>query len=266
LGYWSGGRKRKEQTKYLRGTTSHPSHTYSYPLFTGVSRVGDKWRGRVRFQGQERYLGVFDTEEAAAKAHDEKAKRQWKNPVLNFLPDGRLNPRRKSSISGFSLVPRRKHQHQHESRQRACTPSPSGAAAAAAAAAAATPSSAAARARSSSSSKPHRRRMRACVDSILRILDSDSSSSEGDGERQAAAAHSSSSSGSTGGGGLEAAGSKAVEALQAYAAGQFIELEEDGEEESGVYGRALAFIVRVRPVWQEGEGGGGMQCVADMNA
>ena len=39
-------------------------------------------------------------------------------------------------------------------------------------------------------------------------------------------------------------GGGAVEALQAYAARLFIELEEDGEKESGAYGQALGLLFR----------------------
>jgi hypothetical protein len=45
--------------------------------------------------GRPQYLGIFDTEEAAARAYDEKAKQVHQNPALNFLPDGSLNPDRR---------------------------------------------------------------------------------------------------------------------------------------------------------------------------
>jgi hypothetical protein len=45
--------------------------------------------------GSQQRLGCFDNEEAAARAYDEKAKQVFVNPILNFLPDGSLNPDRK---------------------------------------------------------------------------------------------------------------------------------------------------------------------------
>ena len=50
------------------------------------------------FFGQQRTLGRFESEKAAARAVDAEAKRLWRNPVLNFLPDGSLNPDRKQKI------------------------------------------------------------------------------------------------------------------------------------------------------------------------
>ena len=64
--------------------------------------------------GSQHYLGFFDTEEEAARIYDEKAKRVHVNPILNFLPDGSLNPDRKkrgrptsasSSSGAIALVP-----------------------------------------------------------------------------------------------------------------------------------------------------------------
>jgi hypothetical protein len=81
-----------------------------------VSREGNKWRVDITFQGQNTYFGGFDTEEAAAKAYDEEAKRQWTNPTLNFLPDGSLNPDRKKRISWRSLIARSR-QRGHSSLQ-----------------------------------------------------------------------------------------------------------------------------------------------------
>jgi hypothetical protein len=208
-----------------------------------VSWHFNKWRASIKFQGRTRYLGRFDTEEAAAKAYDEEAKRLWTNPILNFLPDGSINPHRKRRAGRNALTPHDRPQTTH--RHGHNHPSPSGAAAATAAAAA---SSSATRAPSSSTSKPNhhrrrRRRLRACVDSIYALLDSSGSEDE---HQQAAAAAAAGSHGSGGVGLGAAAGADMVEALQAYAARRFVELEEGGEEEEGAYGRALGLIFHVR--------------------
>ena len=50
------------------------------------------------------YLGRFDDEKAAARAYDDKARQVYDNPILNFPPDGSLNPDRKKRIRSQSLV------------------------------------------------------------------------------------------------------------------------------------------------------------------
>jgi hypothetical protein len=73
---------------------------------TGVSGANGSWFAQISFQRQQRRLGAFDTEEAAARAYDEEAKRLWTNPVLNFLPDGSLNPDRKKFVPSGHMIPR----------------------------------------------------------------------------------------------------------------------------------------------------------------
>jgi hypothetical protein len=89
-----------------------------------VSRHRRKWTACIFSEGRNRYLGTFGTAEAAAWAYDEEAKQQWTNPILNFLPDGSLNPNRKPRMGSQCLLPR------HGPRR---TPSSSAASAAAAA-------------------------------------------------------------------------------------------------------------------------------------
>lgn len=65
------------------------------PFLTGVCWSHGKWVVKYRFHGKLRSSGGFDTQEAAARAHDELMSQLFINPVLNFLPDGSLNPQRK---------------------------------------------------------------------------------------------------------------------------------------------------------------------------
>ncbi len=65
----------------------------------GVCWYNGKWRAAISFQNCTRNLGNFAAEEEAARAYDAAAKKLRKNPVLNFLHDGALNPDRKG-LSG----------------------------------------------------------------------------------------------------------------------------------------------------------------------
>lgn len=63
-----------------------------------LQRKSGRWVARIGENGQCKHLGRFDTEEAAARAYDERAKMVHVNPVLNFLPDGSLKPDRKQNV------------------------------------------------------------------------------------------------------------------------------------------------------------------------
>ena len=78
----------KKEKKAARKCTSIYRGVYGY-------RIG-KWQAYISAGGKQQTLGRFDTEEAAARAYDEKAKEVHIDPVLDFLPDGSLNPDRKS--------------------------------------------------------------------------------------------------------------------------------------------------------------------------
>lgn len=71
-------------------------HQYTWlVLSTGVRKSKDgRWEASIYADGGTQYLGFFDDEEAAARIYDEKAKQVFDNPILNFLPDGSLNPDR----------------------------------------------------------------------------------------------------------------------------------------------------------------------------
>lgn len=56
------------------------------------------WHAKIRVNGEDKHLGSFESEEAAALAYDEGVKVLHDVPVLNFLPDGSLNPDRKKHM------------------------------------------------------------------------------------------------------------------------------------------------------------------------
>ena len=73
------------------------------PTTTGVFLSYGKWRATIRANYRNQYLGDYETEEEAAKAFDKAAVQLYENPVLNFLPDGTLNPDRKKSYFAQQL-------------------------------------------------------------------------------------------------------------------------------------------------------------------
>jgi hypothetical protein len=56
--------------------------------------AAQKWATALWDGSSSRYLGVFEDKKDAARAYDKEAKKLFVNPVLNFLPDGSLNPDR----------------------------------------------------------------------------------------------------------------------------------------------------------------------------
>ena len=63
--------------------------------YRGVKWRYGQWQTKIKVNGQIQVLGPYDTEEGAARAYDEKAKQLHANPILNFLPDGSINPDRR---------------------------------------------------------------------------------------------------------------------------------------------------------------------------
>lgn len=82
----------------------HPNLPLPPPTTTtGVFLSYGKWRATIRANYRNQYLGDYETEEEAAKAFDKAAVQLYENPVLNFLPDGTLNPDRKKSYFAQQL-------------------------------------------------------------------------------------------------------------------------------------------------------------------
>jgi hypothetical protein len=63
-----------------------------------------KWKASIREDGCSRHLGYYDDDEEAARAYDKKMATLHADAVLNFLPDGSLNPDRKQRIYKYKCV------------------------------------------------------------------------------------------------------------------------------------------------------------------
>ena len=71
---------------------------------TGVSwnkRQG-KWGAGIKYKGKKVHLGSFASEGDAARAFDTAAGELYQKPILNFLPDGLLNPGRNKCLGSAS--------------------------------------------------------------------------------------------------------------------------------------------------------------------
>lgn len=55
--------------------------------YKGVGRHKDRWRAYIRYQGQMRWLGVFESEEAAACAYDKVAQELYGSLAYLNFPD-----------------------------------------------------------------------------------------------------------------------------------------------------------------------------------
>lgn len=85
-----------------------------HPLGVKAAKRG-RWRACMNFQGRFVNGGSYGTQEAAAWAYDAKAKELWVNPILNFLPDGSLNPDRFEHHTRRVLVPRKREEGAEDS-------------------------------------------------------------------------------------------------------------------------------------------------------
>ena len=62
-------------------------HKQNTSGFKGVCREGNGWRAQIHSTGQQIYLGHFAAPEAAARAYDQAALKQWGEfAYLNFPP------------------------------------------------------------------------------------------------------------------------------------------------------------------------------------
>lgn len=66
--------------------------------YVGVFSDHGQWEARIWSDGPAKLLGRFDSEEAAARAYDERAKQIYQSHFLNFLPDGSPNLDRKKQL------------------------------------------------------------------------------------------------------------------------------------------------------------------------
>lgn len=77
-----------------------------FPILSGLSWDKDysKLHVSINFKGTKiSNLGSYNNEEEAAKRYDEVAQAIQEKPILNWLPDGTLNPNRKRKGSGKQL-------------------------------------------------------------------------------------------------------------------------------------------------------------------
>lgn len=63
----------------MSGSSSDGESSYK-----GISPHGNRWQAAIRKDGERYYLGIFDTEEKAARAYDRKALELYENPYTNF--------------------------------------------------------------------------------------------------------------------------------------------------------------------------------------
>lgn len=81
--YLAGGREGRASSSIYRGVTNQ--------------RRYKKWQVGISYRGRVIYVGMYATEEMAARAHDVAASRYFGRPVLNFDPITDLpNPDRKA--------------------------------------------------------------------------------------------------------------------------------------------------------------------------
>lgn len=85
----------------------HKQLTPHIPLqyCSGLLPSGNTWRVQIGYKGKTIKLGSYAAEKKveAAEMYDKVALALHEEPVLNFLPDGSLNPDRKRMVAGQDL-------------------------------------------------------------------------------------------------------------------------------------------------------------------
>ena len=79
---------------YLRKTAAGMTGTSSYRGVTLRLRTGN-WEASIAYRGRQVFVGVYATEEMAARGHDTAVSRFFGRPALNFDCTGLPNPDRK---------------------------------------------------------------------------------------------------------------------------------------------------------------------------
>lgn len=89
--HWDGNRLDNRKSN-LRDATYRQNAQNRAPIngrrFKGIFPFRGRWKARIKFEGKNIYLGIYDTEEIAAKAYDHAAARLFGEFARLNFPDG----------------------------------------------------------------------------------------------------------------------------------------------------------------------------------